>query len=118
MSRAARRIQPGTSCRYAYVHGASQSHVDRSIDPSIEIVFDVRTQEWIQEMAFHVKSIDPDHLLEVGGLAQRASTGPRRRHGFRPTRTPMLARSAPTSSATTASWASTSPPSTSTQTPG
>uniref|UniRef100_A0A804PQP0 mannan endo-1,4-beta-mannosidase n=1 Tax=Zea mays TaxID=4577 RepID=A0A804PQP0_MAIZE len=77
-----------------------------------------KLQEWIQEMAFHVKSIDPDHLLEVGGLAQRASTGPRRRHGFRPTRTPMLARSAPTSSATTASWASTSPPSTSTQTPG
>uniref|UniRef100_A0A0A9GJ14 mannan endo-1,4-beta-mannosidase n=1 Tax=Arundo donax TaxID=35708 RepID=A0A0A9GJ14_ARUDO len=25
-----------------------------------------RLQAWIQEMAFHVKSIDPDHLLEVG----------------------------------------------------
>ncbi|KAL6865012.1 hypothetical protein ACP4OV_016163 [Aristida adscensionis] len=25
-----------------------------------------KLQAWIQEMAFHVKSIDPDHLLEVG----------------------------------------------------
>ena len=25
-----------------------------------------KLQEWIQEMAFHVKSIDPDHLIEVG----------------------------------------------------
>ncbi|XP_008648425.2 LOW QUALITY PROTEIN: putative mannan endo-1,4-beta-mannosidase 5 [Zea mays] len=29
-----------------------------------------KLQEWIQEMAFHVKSIDPDHLLEVGGGAE------------------------------------------------
>jgi len=35
-------------------------------------------QEWIQEMAFHVKSIDPDHLLEVGAEGFYGPSSPAR----------------------------------------
>jgi len=35
-------------------------------------------QAWIQEMAFHVKSIDPDHLLEVGAEGFYGPSSPAR----------------------------------------
>ncbi|TVU18770.1 hypothetical protein EJB05_34883 [Eragrostis curvula] len=37
-----------------------------------------RLQAWIQEMAFHVKSIDPDHLLEVGAEGFYGPSSPAR----------------------------------------
>lgn len=37
-----------------------------------------KLQEWIQEMAFHVKSIDPDHLLEVGAEGFYGPSSPAR----------------------------------------
>nr|XP_034584979.1 putative mannan endo-1,4-beta-mannosidase 5 isoform X2 [Setaria viridis] len=37
-----------------------------------------KLQAWIQEMAFHVKSIDPDHLLEVGAEGFYGPSSPAR----------------------------------------
>ncbi|CAN6338027.1 unnamed protein product [Urochloa humidicola] len=37
-----------------------------------------KLQAWIQEMAFHVKSMDPDHLLEVGAEGFYGSSSPAR----------------------------------------
>ncbi|KAG0502766.1 hypothetical protein HPP92_002838 [Vanilla planifolia] len=73
-----------------------------------------RLQSWIQEMAFYVKSIDPNHLLEVG---LEGSTAPQPQNGSGTTPTPLPAKSAPISSRTTKSSASTSPQSTSIQMP-
>ncbi|CAD6206935.1 unnamed protein product [Miscanthus lutarioriparius] len=37
-----------------------------------------KLQEWVQEMAFHVKSIDPDHLVEVGAEGFYGPSSPAR----------------------------------------
>ncbi|TVU18764.1 hypothetical protein EJB05_34877, partial [Eragrostis curvula] len=72
-------------------------------------------QAWIEEMALHVKSIDPDHLLEVGPEGYYGPSTPTRLQANPNTYSGQFGTDFIRNPATTAPTASTSPPSTCTR---